>query len=182
MTKDQRKLYITKGWVITIFLYYFCLFGLSLFVVIQVLMDNESNSLTVIRYFLGGDESEPTIFQRSILGSVFMSLSAASVAYIRKLYKLCFRYSTEQESDDQLFLKRLGTIVYFLMRPLIAMLFGTLIVIGIYSGMILTTIEREFGEGYLYISMFASFYGGFLSGEFIKKLESKGLNRLDGIT
>lgn len=167
MAEEQRSLYITKNWILFIFIYYLILFGIGLFVAIQVLIDT-------LEYPLA-------IFQRSILGSVSISLSAASAAYIRKLYKLCFRYETSQETVDQLFLKRLGTIVYFLARPLFAMLFGLLVVIGIYSGLIITTVDREFGEGYLYISMALSFYAGFSSGNFIKMLERNGIKKLDGV-
>ncbi|MBK8814192.1 MAG: hypothetical protein IPN42_01130 [Methylococcaceae bacterium] len=123
-----------------------------------------------------------TIFQRALLGSISMALAAASAAYIRKLYKLCFNFTSEQDSEDQLFLKRLGTIVYFFARPLFSILFALLVVAGVRSGIILTSSPSlKLDEGFIYLTMVSSFYVGFLSGDFIKKLESKGLKTLESL-
>lgn len=165
---EDRKLYITKNWVVIIFIYYLVLFLASSIGTGYVLFNGNS---------LGLD-----IFKQALLGSASIALAAACAAYIRKLYKLCFHFSSEQDGADQLFLKRMGTIVYFIVRPLFSFLFSALVVAGIRSGIILSSSsELKLDEGFIYLTMVSSFYVGFLSGDFIKKLESKGQKKLDSL-
>lgn len=169
MAEDEdRKLYITKNWVVIIFVYYLILFIASSIGTGYVLFYGAS---------LGLDS-----FKQAILGSASIALAAACAAYIRKLYKLCFNFSSAQDGDEQLFLKRMGTIVYFIIRPLFSILFSALVVTGIRSGIILSSSsELLLDEGFIYLTMVSSFYVGFLSGDFIKKLESKGQKKLDSL-
>jgi hypothetical protein len=168
MSDDNRKLYITKNWVIVILIYYFIIFI--------------AGSVGAVCVLFFDSNTELNIFQRALFGSISIALAAASAAYIRKLYKLCFKFSSEQDCDDQLFLKRLGTIVYFFVRPLFSILFAILVVAGVRSGIILSTSPSlEIDEGFIYLTMVSSFYVGFLSGDFIKKLELKGLKKLDSL-
>lgn len=168
MSDVNRKLYITKGWVVIILIYYLLLFMMASFGTGYVL------------FFC--NELDLDVFKTALLGSALISLAAASAAYIRKLYKLCFNFSSDQDGDDQLFLKRMGTIVYFGVRPLFSILFSILVVAGVRSGIILSSkSDYQLDDGFIYLTMVSSFYVGFLSGEFIKKLESKGENKLDSI-
>jgi hypothetical protein len=165
---EGRKLYITKGWVVIIFVYYLILFLVSSIAMGYILFYGGSLGLDV--------------FKQALIGSVSIALAAACAAYIRKLYKLCFNFSSEQDGDDQLFLKRMGTVVYFIVRPLFSILFSALVVAGIRSGIILSSSsELQLDEGFIYLTMVSSFYVGFLSGDFIKKLESKGQKKLDSL-
>ncbi len=168
MSGGNRQLYITKNWVIVILVYYLIIFMIS--------------SLGTGYLLFMGNSTGLSIFKQALLGSASMALAAASAAYIRKLYKLCFNFSSEQDGDDQLFLKRLGTIVYFIVRPLFSILFAILVVAGIRSGIILSSSSGlKLDEGFIYLTMVSSFYVGFLSGDFIKKLESKGQKKLDSL-
>lgn len=122
------------------------------------------------------------IMGSTIKGSIAISLAAASIAYIRKLYKLCFQYSSDQEDEDQIFLKRLGTLVYFVTRPIFSVVFSILVVATLRSGFLVSTDKAvELDIGFVYIAMISSFYVGFLSGEFIKKLEEKGISKIKKI-
>jgi hypothetical protein len=159
---------LQKNWVIVIFIYYLILF----------ISGSIGTGYTL--FFL--EEFCMSIFTQALLGSVSIALAASSAAYIRKLYKLCFNFSSAQDSDDQLLLKRIGTIVYFVVRPLFSILFSALVVAGIRSGVILSSsTDLELDQGFIYITMVSSFYVGFLSGDFIKKLESKGPKKLDSL-
>jgi hypothetical protein len=111
------------------------------------------------------------MMQSAVMGSVAIALTSAAIAYRMKLYKLYFQYSSEQENDDQLFLKRPGTIVYFLMRPIFSVV---LVVVSIRSALLNSSLfKNKLEVGFIYLCMMISFYMGFLSGEFIKKLVSK---------
>lgn len=73
------------------------------------------------------------------------------------------------------FLARLGTVVYYLARPLFAVGFSLLLVIGLLSGMTLVSKEGiELNQNFVYMTMFLSFYVGFLTGRFVKNLETSG--------
>ncbi len=165
-TQENRKLYITKGWVYIIFGYYTALFFGGLYFAVSVLIENSSNT---------------TVLESSLIGSISISISASCIAYIRKLYKLCFNYSSEQDVDDQLHLKRLGTIFYFFTRPIFGLLFSVLIVVGLKSGMLASAKNVEFDVGFVYITMFFSFYAGFFSGDFIKSLEKNSQKKINQI-
>jgi hypothetical protein len=159
----ERRLYVTKNWVVILFIYYTLLFLMGILGSIEVLINQI-------------DSEE--ILMSALLGSISISLSASAIAYIRKLYKLCFSYSSEHEDVDQLSFKRLGTMFYFFTRPLYAVLFSLLIVIGCNSGMLASSKNFTLDSGFIYITMFFSFYAGFLSGDFIKKLEESGKKQL----
>ncbi len=163
---SERKLYITKNWVISLFIYYSILFFVGGVGAFEVLL-NRMHDLSIL--------------EAAILGSTSISLCASAIAYIRKLYKLCFSYSSEQENADQLSLKQLGTLFYFFTRPFFGLLFSLLIVIGFNAGMILSTRNIELDSGFVYVTMFFSFYAGFLSGDFIKKLEEKGKTQIQKV-
>jgi len=112
-----------------------------------------------------------------------MACNGSSIFYIRKLYKLCFLDYLQQPSTDSenTLLRRLGTTAYFLTRPVFSLGFAILIVIVLSSTFSLTNKKPlELDTGFIYLTMFVSFFGGFLSGHFIKVLETKGediLNR-----
>jgi len=163
---NNRKLYITKDWVFIIFIYYSVLFITGTYFALKIILDISDTS---------------NIVQSALIGSISIAVSASSIAYIRKLYKLCFKYSSEQENEDQLTLKRIGTVFYFFTRPVFAMLFSILIIVGFNSGMLASSSKVELGSGFIYITMAFSFYAGFLSGDLIKKLEKSGQKKLDKI-
>lgn len=166
---EEKKLYITKSLAIFIFIYYLGLFFLGLSGVAYTLLLAKITNIS--------------IFQQAFIGSVSIALSSASAAYIRKLYKLCFNFSTVQNGDNQLFYKRLGTTAYFIARPIFSVLFASFVVVGIRSGIMLSTsAEFEIDEGFIYLTMVSSFYVGFLSGDFIAKIEAKGQKKLDSLT
>jgi len=165
---EERKLYITKAWVVIIFIYYSIIFLVGAWFSFDILFKAENECVN--------------IFKSALIGSVSIALTAASIAYIRKLYKLCFRYTSLQEEDDQLFLKRTGTIVYFCTRPIFSVAFSLLVVATLRSALLMSSsTENELEAGFIYICMITSFYVGFLSGEFIKKLEEKGSSKFKEI-
>lgn len=168
MNENSKKLYITRNWVIALFVYYLALFLAA------------SSAAGCVLFY--GNATNLDVFKQALLGSASISLAAASAAYIRKLYKLCFNFSSDQDHADQLFLKRLGTVVYFAVRPLFSILFSALVVVGIRSGITLSSgADLRLDEGFIYLTMVSSFYVGFLSGDFIKKLESRGQEKLDSL-
>jgi hypothetical protein len=166
----ERRLYLTNTWVQVIFIYYFIIFVIGLFLSVLGLTPN-----------VFGVTGE-SILLRAMEGSVGMALNGSSIFYIRKLYKLCFGNRLDSSVEGDIYLERLGTIVYFLARPLFSVGFALLIVIGIRSGFILAVSSPvQLNDGFVFTTMFLSFFVGFLAGRFIVNLEKKGENYLQKI-
>ncbi len=122
---EEKKLYISKVWITGLFIYYFVIFVLGIILAIIAVMP---------ALFIG--ETQP-IMNLALFGSIGMALNGSAIFYIRKLYKLCFNQTIEEDDQDNTYIKRLGTIVYFIGRPLFGIGFSFLVVIGSRSGFLL---------------------------------------------
>ena len=105
-----------------------------------------------------------------------MSGFGAAAYYIRKLYKNCIQAKVlipSKEHSD--ILKKIGSFVYFSLRPIFALGFSLLVIVGLNAGKI-TIVGKAvpLNNGFIFISMFLSFFVGFSSGKLIKALEKKG--------
>lgn len=157
----ERKLYLNKTLVYWLIGYYLFIFLFGFIGAISVL-GNLCN-----RYYCFRFEDH---FMSAMLGSAFIAISSASVAYMRKVYKECF-ISSDNQHDSNSELVQLGTAIYFFTRPFFAAIFSLLIVLGVYGGLIGSTAEFDLDKGYTYLCMFLSFNVGFFSGKFIDRLE-----------
>lgn len=159
----ERVLYLTNAWTTTLFVYYFLVLVVGVFLAVLALLPG-------IMY-----EEEQSLMHLAIMGSVGMAANGAAIYYIRKLYKLCFADNLNLSGGDNLYARRLGTVVYFVGRPLFSIGFSILVVIGLRSGFLLTTEGPvKLNDGFIYMAMFFSFFVGFLSGRFVKRLERSG--------
>jgi hypothetical protein len=157
-------LFLSKRIIISIFIYYFILFIIGNFLSILVLVPNQ-----II------DNTNHLI--NALTGSIGMSLIGSTIFYIRKLYKSCINGNLTSEISEDNFLIRLGTMVYYTARPLFSVGFSVLIIIGLLSGILTistSTEKNEINVGFVYLTMFLSFFSGFSSGRFVKILEKKG--------
>lgn len=157
--------HLNKFWVILIFIYYFLLF---------ILGTVGSFILLNLKRFLDYELSHFTI---ALCGSIAMGLVGSTTFYIRKLYKSCIniysKKSPNASSVNSFIL--IGTIFYYFTRPLFSIGFAILIVLGFLSGLFtISATKIELGQGLVYITMVLSYFCGFLSGQFIKRLEIRG--------
>lgn len=167
---QERKLYLTNSWITALFIYYFVIFlsGLALAVIALV-------PSTIF-------DKSPQILGLALFGSIGMSSNGSAIFYIRKLYKLCFSENLCKNDCENTYIRKLGTIVYFIARPLFGVGFSLLVVIGLQSGFMLTiTKPIDLNNGFIYLSMFISFFVGFLAGRFIKRLETSGDRILENV-
>jgi len=166
MSSEQlrsRQLYLTNRWILILFVYYFIvIIAGSLLAILALVPSTLFNSA-------------PSIFSLGLIGSAGMAANGSGIFYMRKLYKLCFAESLMISSSVTDYPKLLGTIIYFIARPLFSVGFAILVVIGVRAGFFLT-IEgpAQLTSGFVYATMFVSFFVGFLSGRFIKQLEKSG--------
>lgn len=165
-TKDY---YLSKRWTTFIFVYYLFLFffGLAL------------SLLAILPFEIAVERNINTL---SLCGGIGMALNGGSIYYIRKLYKLCFSANLITDNNSSNYIKKLGSIVYFMTRPFFSVAFAVLVFIGIQSGFMVTSAKPiELNNGFIYLVMFFSFFLGFSAGNFIKKLEKSSngvLNKL----
>lgn len=169
MTK-QRTLYLSNIGTTLLFIYYFLLFTIGFSGAIFAILPHP-----IISFYNSTIKVSP--FLLAVIGSIGMALNGSSIFYIRKLYKLCF---VEPIGEDKLhgnYKENLGSVVYFLTRPIFSIGFSILIVIGLKTGLMISSeAGANIANGFVYECMFISFFVGFLAGNFIKNLEHYGNN------
>jgi hypothetical protein len=160
----ERQLFLSNSLISALFIYYFVIIviGISLAGITLII----PNPLI---------KEDLPIFTLSLLGSCAMALNGSGIFYLRKLYKLCFSKNLTVSADPLTSVKRMGTLIYFIARPLFSLGFALLVVIGTRAGFyLLTEAAADLTSGFQYTTMFVSFFAGFLSGRFVKQLESSG--------
>lgn len=164
-----RTLYLPIKWVVILFAYYFLVFLLGLAVTLFTLLTETQQGST-------------NIFSLAVFGSMGMSATGGAMYYLRKLYKTCFLSITSPKVDGDKSLREIGTIIYFIARPLFSIGFSFLVIVSLRAGFTFTSQSPiELSEGFIYISMFLSFYVGFFSGRFINTLERQSNDMLSKI-
>jgi len=119
----------------------------------------------------------------ALIGSLSISTIGSSTFYIRKMYKKCINSEINQPGDgigDKI--QQLGVTVYFAIRPVFALGFSILVVIGLKAGMLtMAQNDSTLSVGFIYTAMFFSFFCGFSSGELINILERFGSTVLNNL-
>lgn len=111
-----------------------------------------------------------------------MASLGSAIYYLRKLYKQVLSDTLTTEAK-QSHLKEAATFVYFIARPFFSIAFALLVVIGAKSGLILSGASHNtLGYGFVQMAMFFSFFVGFLTGRFIRRLESWGERILEKVS
>ena len=164
----QRTLYLTTAQTKVLFVYYFSTIVASF--------------VSASAIFIPGRLSKFDYIEMALIGSSAMACLGSSIFYIRKLYKAVLSDSlTTENTKGQL--KATATFVYFFARPIFSVAFSLLLVIGTKSGLILSGAHQEgLNYGFVQLTMFFSFFIGFLSGRFIRQLETLGERMLDRIS
>ena len=140
-----------------------------------------ASGVASVAVFIPGDFSYFDIMGLAIIGSCSIACAGSSIFYFRKLYKAILQKSlvVVDTNDDP---RTLATFAYFFARPLFSIIFALLVVIGIRSGLALSSSKSTVLDyGFVQMTMFFSFFVGFLSGRFVRKLEVWGetmINRL----
>jgi hypothetical protein len=111
----------------------------------------------------------------SIMGSIGTALIGSTIYYLRKIYKSCINIEIEYPKNEEDYLKEIGALSYFYLRPIFAIVFALLIHISLKAGVkIITVKEARLSEGFIYLTMFMSFFVGFSAGDFLTYIQSKG--------
>jgi len=167
--RDFKRLHLSHGNVWFIFVVY-----------VALLLGGVSLAAYGIMTFDTASHPEPL----ALLSGLAMSLSGSAVFYIRKLYRACindtYTFAVSGAGGDRI--KRTGTIVFFLSRPL----FGVGFSILLYSLWRLSITATETpdvqpGPGFIYFAIALGFLSGFLAGRVLTILEGYGTRRIGSI-
>jgi hypothetical protein len=160
MSQETRWVKLSERTIIKLFVYYITLLLLSIGMFL----------LIVYFEYIYKHSINKTIL--AIWGSMSMSLCGSSIYYIRKLYKLCIQDKIGAPNVENR-LQVVGILIYFVIRPVFAIMFGVLVVLGTNVGILSMTNDKiNLNNGFIDFCMFISFIIGFSSGKVINNLEN----------
>lgn len=161
VNNEKNWMAISEKAVLRIFIYY-C------FVLIAGLI---GSTWAICVNHCAGDHSEKIVI--AIVGSLSMAAVGSAIFYIRKVYKASIQEKISKPVENNM--RNIGTIIYFVIRPIFSLGFSILVVVGMNAGMLsMTDQSLKLNEGFVNVCMFISFFCGFSSGNIIKSLEKKG--------
>jgi hypothetical protein len=164
---EKRLLFLTPQQIKWLFAYYFLL-----------LLAAFTSSCAI---FIPGPLSRFEFMELALIGSSSMACLGSSVYYSRKLYKSVLSGAVIAPVEGAN-LKSFATFMYFFARPIFSVVFSLLIVIGVKSGLVLSGAHQgQLTYGFVQLTMFLSFFVGFLSGRFIRHLETWGERMLERV-
>jgi hypothetical protein len=114
----------------------------------------------------------------ALAGALGAALISSSLFYVRRLYKGLFAQSNQLAAEAQSWI-RLATMIYFLSRPLFALLFAVLVVVtGIAFIHAVTEHDTNLSAGFVLFSILISAYGAAVTGSVVQRLESVGAEKI----
>lgn len=116
------------------------------------------------------DTEKSTLLRQAFMLSFSTSGMLCAVQYIRRLYKACISARIDTTADK---IQVLGTIAYFIFRPVFTWCFVIILITGVLSGMYVVTgsLDYVLNEKFIYICMITSSYIGYSIGKTIDKFE-----------
>jgi len=113
------------------------------------------------------------------LSSIAVASMLCCVQYLRRLYKACIEQRVSKPESD---LRHFGNLVYFLFRPLIAIVFALLADFAMLAGVIIvTSVDLELNSRFLYLCIVVSGMIGFSIGRVLDVFESVSEKRIKSI-
>lgn len=117
-----------------------------------------------------------TISVISVIGGFGTALIGSSTFYLRKIYKASINKEMKSPTNEDEKVRELGIFAYYYLRPLFAIGFSILIHIALKSSVhIITVKETRLDEGFVYLTLFSSFFAGFAAGDLITYIEEKSV-------
>lgn len=160
MAKNEDIKYeLSKGNIIFLMIYYslYILFGIMISI-IELCYDKSTFGMKLLIIYM-------------IISSFGVSGMLCSVQYIRRLYKACIAGRIKEEISV---IGQIGTMMYFIFRPIFTFCFLIIIIVGLISGMYVVTGNLEYilNEKLIYVGMITSAYIGYSIGSLIDRFET----------
>lgn len=120
------------------------------------------------------------VIMKAIIGCFGITLVGSSIFYSRKLYKHSIRTDIVFPRSEEDRIKQAGIFMYFILRPLFSVCFSFLIILALkVSIMIISVKDDTLDTGFIYLTMFLSFFAGFSAGDILAVLEAIGKRRME---
>lgn len=171
---------VEKHELILLYLYYSFICFFAICISVMVIASNNLNLSLFppeFNFFLYGSftvntSSKLNVYNLAFLGSMSSALLGASITYIKKLYVFSlgniFDLDVNGEKDT---VTKLGTIIYFLFRPVFATIFSIIAFLGLKIGIVPLVNNNSDISSAVYMYMFISFFIGFGVGSVLSCLE-----------
>jgi len=160
---SQEWFFLSRRKIKWLFSYYIVLNIISIPTIIFALIYNKHD------YVL-----ELSVVEVALIGGIGTAITGCSIFYLRKLYKACINKEMNVPISDDEKNRELGIFAYFFLRPIFAIVFSILIDIVLRSSVdVITVKDAQLDEGFVYLSMFLSFFAGFAAGDVITYVEAK---------
>jgi len=166
--KTSREYILSHNCILTLFVFYtlFILVGLAL------------SALGILHEYTFLKDYPIIII--ALFGSFGISLMGSSIFYSRKLYKHSINPDISFPLTEKDKLKQTGIFMYFFLRPLFSICFALLIILGFKVSITIISVKDEtLNTGFIYLTMFLSFFAGFSSGDILSVLEEIGKRRME---
>jgi hypothetical protein len=168
MKKDAYFYILSKFWLWFIIIYFIAII-LSGIIVSIMILSNISNFVL------------KNILLYTSFVSIAVSAMLCSVQYLRRLYKACLGGGMQLvKSDDEI--KQFGYIMYFILRPIYAIVFVLIAVFALLAGIIFVVpIDYNINERFLYLCVVMASIIGFSIGRILdgfETLSSKHINNI----
>lgn len=110
---------------------------------------------------------ESNLLLWTIICSLCSTCSFSAIHYIKVLYKAAITERIDTSNKNSLL--KIGNIIYFITRPIFAIAFSVILVIGLMGGIVILTPSIEFiiNERFLYLSVILSSIIGFATGNIL---------------
>ncbi len=115
-----------------------------------------------------------TVTGVALLGGCGCALIGSTIFYLRKLYKSCINIEFSEPIDDDDSKKEIGVYYYYYLRPYFSIGFSIFIHVTLKASVAIISVkESVLSNGFIYLVMFFSFFGGFASGDLLTLIEAK---------
>lgn len=163
---DTLVFALTKKWIIFLYIY-FSIYILTGAIVSIVGLCNLKENM-----------EQSVLLREAFVLSFASSGMLCAVQYIRRLYKACISNRIDTTADT---VQLIGTVAYFIFRPIFTFCFVIILIAGLWSGMYVVTGELDYvlNDKFIYICMIMASYIGYSIGKTIDKFEKVSDKQVD---
>ena len=155
--KDEKVYVLSKKQIYLLLIYYFILILVSIVVMIRVICElyKEINAYYVIK--------------KSIEISIATAVTFCTIKYIRVIYLACIHRRIKDEKN----ISEIGNFIYFLFRPIFALIFSIILVATVLSGLFLISggLDIDINNKIIYLCCFLSVIIGYSVGKCLDFVE-----------
>lgn len=156
---DYTLMCLTKCDLVGIFLFYAATMIISISLLLFELLENSATTA------ISGYPFVITLVSSSLAGS--------TIFYTRKLYKSAINTNYNFEHSEQKSIQRIGTIAFFLFRPLYGLIFAIVSYSLWKASISASTNLQPQNNDLMFVVITIGFFSGFSAGKLVEKFEER---------